>query len=199
MSRLLESKNADATCHRNRFDRNRDFNFRQRKFYLGDDTLTKLALIFEQLTGRELILTHMDSESAADVISSCINLMYNTLFFDGENQAAPLRDIPPKIEPPMSPAAFRKYRLYQQVRSRFNALSTGDKDKQKWKSVAGFLKENGIKKPRNISPSSMLSDGDWSFADIEALLNPERVNKLIAKNNEKFKARKDSLLSEPEV
>ncbi|ECD3896293.1 hypothetical protein E0U70_11760 [Salmonella enterica subsp. enterica serovar Gloucester] len=195
MSRLSESKNADAVSHRKRFVRNASIGFIQKRFYLGDDIIKKMVQISKELTGEELDPAHMNSESAADVIGTCINLMYNTLFSDDQILSDTSQNFPPKIEPPMSPNALKKYKLYQQLRGRFNVLATGDKDKQKWKSVANYLKENEIKKPKY----SKFSDGEWSLSDVELIARPEIINELIIRDNEKFKARKDSLLSEPEV
>ncbi|EAM4787315.1 hypothetical protein JGX82_001977 [Salmonella enterica] len=189
MSPLIKSQNPDATCHRKRHALNDKMGFLQRKFYLGDDTLMKLALIFKALMGKKLDLERMDSESAADVISSCINLMYNTLFFDCATQKKTIRKGPPAITPAISPKAFKKYRLYQQVRGRFNKLQTGDTDTEKYESVANFLNENGIIKP---SYHKLSNDKKWLSSDVEKI-TAELINELIAKDNEKFKAKNTSL------
>ncbi|EAT2981305.1 hypothetical protein WAF85_001222 [Salmonella enterica] len=181
-----KSQNSDAICHRERHALNEKMGFLQRKFYLGDDTLMKLALIFRALMGKKLNLKRMDSEAAADVISSCINLMYNTLFFDCETQKKTIRKGPPAITPAMSPEAFKKYRLYQQIRGCFNKLQTDDTDTEKYKSVAKFLNENGIKKPIYHKLSK---DKKWLPSDVE-IIRHKLISKLIARNNKNFENEK---------
>lgn len=185
-----ESEKSDAICHRKRIKDHRLFNSYQKKVFFGDDVLSKMALLSQQLTGKKLNVKHVDSELLADVINSCINYCYNE-FFDknGLFQQEPSSDTP-KITAPMSPKGQQKYRLYQRIKGRFDKLNTGDSDEDKWLSIANLLLNAGIKKPKG----GMFSKGPvWSKEDIKWILTPENINSLIHKNNEKYKLERDAL------
>lgn len=80
-----QSNKADAKCHRERKSSNEVFEFLEKKLYLGRDTRQKLALIARKLTGTGFSPDKIDAKKAADVLSACVNHMFNDLFSEGEH------------------------------------------------------------------------------------------------------------------
>ncbi|PHI32011.1 hypothetical protein [Budvicia aquatica] len=174
-----QSDKPDAKFHRDRVADNKVFDFVQKKVFLGADMREKLALLSQQLTGTKLMT---NNELIADIMGYCVNHCYNELFsVDGLFQQEPSPDTP-KISAAMSPKGQKRYRLYQQVKGRYDKLITGDSDKEKWDSVAKTLVEEGISKPK----LKVFSEGPWSRKDIQWILTPENINKLIDKNNRTY-------------
>ncbi|WP_145584597.1 hypothetical protein [Yersinia intermedia] len=181
------SKNRDAQCHKKRFEDNKAFGFLQKKIYLGNDTLSKLSLLSDQLTGRSLNINGINEELASDIISTCVSHYYNA-FFNGEapHQHPALHKYP-KISAALSPLGQKKYRLYQQVKGRFDKLETGDSDREKWSSVARTLREEDIEKPK----SKVFTVGEWSREDVKWILTPENISNWIDESNQYYQQERE--------
>jgi hypothetical protein len=181
------SKNRDTQCHKKRLEDNKTFGFLQKKIYLGNDTLSKLSLLSEQFAGHPVGIKKIDGELAADIISACVNHCYNA-FFNGEarHQQVVLHQYP-KISAALSPLGQKKYRLYQQVKGRFDKLETGDSDREKWSSVARTLREEDIEKPK----SKVFPVGEWSREDVKWVLTPENISNWIDESNKSYQQKKE--------
>ena len=178
-----QSNKADAKCHRERKSSNEVFEFLEKKLYLGRDTRQKLALIARKLTGAGFSPDKFDAEKAADVLSACVNHMFNDLLNEGELNGIYGLEEYPMIVPARSPKALEIYTVYQLVKGRFDKLHTGESDREKYASVAKKLNEYGIWKPR----LKRLSDGkEWAREDVAWMLQPENINALIKVQNQKY-------------
>ncbi|EAV3918301.1 hypothetical protein E2751_05850 [Salmonella enterica] len=178
-----QSNKADAKCHRERKSSNEVFEFLEKKLYLGRDTRQKLALIARELTGAGFSPDKFDAEKAADVLSACVNHMYNELFSEGKHTAIYGLEEPPMIVPARSPKALEIYTVYQLVKGRFDKLYTGESDREKCASVAAKLNECGPSKPS----FNQFSDSEqWTREDVAWVLQPENINALINVQNQKF-------------
>ena len=178
-----QSNKADARCHRERKSSNEVFEFLEKKLYLGRDTRQKLALIARKLTGAGFSPDKFAAEKAADVLSACVNHMFNDLLNEGEPNGIYRPEEHPMIVPARSPKALEIYTVYQLVKGRFDKLHTGESDREKYASVAEKLNEYGIWKPR----LKRLSDGkEWAREDVAWMLQPENINAQINIQNQKF-------------
>ncbi|EEV5301806.1 TPA: hypothetical protein ACHGCJ_003494 [Escherichia coli] len=178
-----QSNKADAKCHRERKSSNEVFEFLEKKLYLGRDTRQKLALIARKLTGSGFSPDKFDAEKAADVLSACVNHMFNDQLNRGElNGIYGLEDLP-VIVPGRSPKALEIYTVYQLVKGRFDKLQTGESDREKCASVAAKLNECGLGKPsfKHFSDSEQ-----WTREDVAWVLQPENINALINVQNQKY-------------
>ena len=178
-----QSNKADAKCHRERKSSNEVFGFLEKKLYLGGDTRQKLALIVRKLTGAGFSPYKFDAEKAADVLSACVNHMFNDLLNEGKLNGFYGLEEHPMMVPARSPKALEIYTVYQLVKGRFDKLHTGEVDREKYASVAEKLNEYGISKPR----LKRLSDGkEWTRKDVAWMLQPENINALINIQNQKY-------------
>lgn len=182
------SNKDDAKCHRERKSANKVFSFQEKKLYLGRDTRQKLALIAEQLTGSRLNIDKFDAEKAADVISACVNHMFNDLLSrNGLDDVYGLEDCP-AIEAAMSPKSLQIYTTYQLVKGRFDKLQTGESDREKCESVAAKLNEVDAWKPPYGIPSK---SKHWTREDVAWILHTENINEKINFHNRKHADPKD--------
>ncbi|HCN3042006.1 TPA: hypothetical protein N6R62_004762, partial [Escherichia coli] len=110
-----QSNKADARCHRERKSSNEVFEFLEKKLYLGRDTRQKLALIARKLTGAGFSPDKFAAEKAADVLSACVNHMFNDLLNEGEPNGIYRPEEHPMIVPARSPKALEIYTVYQLV------------------------------------------------------------------------------------
>lgn len=190
------SNKDDAICHRERKSANKVFAFQEKKLYLGLDTRQKLALIAQQLTGSRLNTDKFDAERAADVLSACVNHMFNGLLNrNGGEGVYGLEDCP-AIEAAMSPKALKVYTTYQLVKGRFDKLNTGDSDNQKCESVAATLNECEVWKP----PYKILSKSKhWTLEDVAWVLHTENINEKIKFHNRKHFDPKDHSKKEADI
>ncbi|AUT95835.1 hypothetical protein MC47_011175 [Citrobacter freundii] len=178
-----QSNKTDAKCHRERKSSNEVFEFLEKKLYLGRDTRQKLALIARKLMGAGFSPDKFDAEKAADVLSACVNHMFNDLLNEGELNGIYGLEEHPMIVPARSPKAFDFYTAYQLVKGRFDKLHTGESDREKCASVAEKLNEYGIWKPR----LKLLSYGkEWVREDVAWMLQPENINEQITFQNQKY-------------
>jgi hypothetical protein len=178
-----QSNKADARCHRERKSSNEVFEFLEKKLYLGRDTRQKLALIACKLTGAGFSPDKFDAEKAADVLSACVNHMFNDLFREGKHNGIYGLEEPPMIVPARSPKALEIYTVYQLVKGRFDKLYTGESDREKCASVAAKLNECGPGKPS----FNQFSDSEqWTREDVAWMLQPENINALINVQNQKY-------------
>ncbi|EBZ9515404.1 hypothetical protein EH138_14515 [Salmonella enterica subsp. enterica serovar Eastbourne] len=188
------SDEADATWHRERRESNDVFGFMEKKIYLGRDTRHKMALIALKMTGSTLGPDRMDSNKAADILSACVNHMYNSLFSDEECQTDSKLKENPKIVGANSPKAMEIYYIYQIVKGRFDKLYTGDTDKEKCASVAEKLIEMEIKKPK----AKGLSKGkEWTREDVAWICSAENINYCIKLQNDKYVTNQQLPLENP--
>ncbi|EAW3767355.1 hypothetical protein FKY41_01815 [Salmonella enterica] len=177
------SNKADAKCHRARKSSNEVFEFLEKKLYLGRDTRQKLALIARKLTGTGFSPDKIDAKKAADVLSACVNYMFNDLFSEGEHNGVYRLEEHPMIVPVRSPNSLKIYTAYQFVKGRFDKLHTGESDREKCASVAEKLNEYRKWKP----PFKQLSDGKkWTREDVVWMLQPENINAQINIQNQKY-------------
>ncbi|EHK0944828.1 hypothetical protein [Citrobacter farmeri] len=178
-----QSNKADAKCHRERKSSNEVFEFLEKKLYLGRDTRQKLALIARKLTGSGFSPDKFDAEKAADVLSACVNHMFNDLLNGGELNGIYGLEEHPVIVPGRSPKALEIYTVYQLVKGRFDKLQTGESDREKCASVAAKLNECGPGKPlfKHFSDSEQ-----WTREDVAWVLQPENINALINVQNKKY-------------
>ncbi len=161
----------------------RSLNFWRRSSIWGGDTRQKLALIARKLTGAGFSPDKFAAEKAADVLSACVNHMFNDLLNEGELNGIYRSEEHPMIVPARSPKALEIYTVYQLVKGRFDKLHTGESDREKYASVAEKLNEYGIWKPR----LKRLSDGkEWAREDVAWVLQPENINALINVQNQKY-------------
>jgi hypothetical protein len=108
------------------------------------------------------------AEKAADVLSACVNHMFNDLLNEGELNGIYRSEEHPMIVPARSPKALEIYTVYQLVKGRFDKLHTGESDREKYASVAEKLNGYGIWKPR----LKRLSDGkEWAREDVAWVLS----------------------------
>lgn len=178
-----QSNKADAKCHRERKRSNGVFEFREKKLYLGRDTRQKLALIARKLTGASFSPDKFDAEKAADVLSTCVNHMFNDLFGEEKLNGVYGLEDHPKIIPAKSPKAFDLYTAYQLVKGRFDKLHTGESNREKYASIAEKLNEYEKWKPL----FKQLSGGkEWAREDVAWMLQPENINQKISIQNHKF-------------
>ncbi|HBB6887634.1 TPA: hypothetical protein ON591_003480 [Citrobacter freundii] len=178
-----QSNKADAKCHRERKSSNEVFEFLEKKLYLGRDTRQKLALIARKLTGTGFSPDKIDAKKAADVLSACVNHMFNDLFSEGEHNGVYRLEEHPMIVPVRSPNSLKIYTACQVVKGRFDKLHTGESDREKYASVAEKLNEYGKWKP----PFKQLSDGKkWTREDVAWMLQPENINAQINVQNQKY-------------
>ncbi|EBU1043398.1 hypothetical protein KVI39_001861 [Salmonella enterica] len=177
------SNKADAKCHRARKSSNEVFEFLEKKLYLGRDTRQKLALISRKLTGTGFSPDKIDAKKAADVLSACVNHMFNDLLNEGELSGIYGLEEHPMIVPARSPKALEIYTVYQQVKGRFDKLHTGESVREKCASVAAKFNECGPEKPsfKHFSDSEQ-----WTREDVEWMLQPENINALINIQNQKY-------------
>lgn len=177
-----QSENPDAICHRDRRRDNDTFGFLEKKVYLGSDTRHKIALISQKLTGAKVGPHKFAADKAGDIISACINHMYNTLFDDENGMLTDLKEHP-NILPAMSPKSIEIYDVYQHVKGRFDMLHTGESKREKYASVAVKLTEYEFPKPR----AKALSEGEqWKSEDIAWLCDPVNINECIELQNQKY-------------
>ncbi|WP_227724038.1 hypothetical protein [Yersinia proxima] len=178
-----QSNKTDAKCHRERKSSNEVFEFLEKKLYLGRDTRQKLALIARKLTGSGFSPDKFDAEKAADVLSACVNHMFNDLLNGGELNGIYGLEEQPMIVPGRSPKALEIYTVYQLVKGRFDKLQTGESDREKCASVAAKLTECGQGKPlfKHFSDSEQ-----WTREDVAWVLQPENINALINVQNQKY-------------
>lgn len=182
------SNKDDAKCHRERKSANKVFAFQEKKLYLGLDTRKKLALIAQQLTGTGLNTDKFDAEKAADVLSACVNHMFNYLLEKHSLDDVYGLEECPAIESAMSPKAMMIYTTYQLVKGRFDKLQTGESDREKCESVAAKLNEFDKWKP----PYRILSEGkNWTREDVAWILHTENINEKIKFHNRKHAHPKD--------
>jgi len=179
----VPSKKADAVCHRERMSHNETFEFLQKKLYLGRDTRHKLALIAQVMTGTGFNPRKFDAEKAADVISACVNHMYNDIFTGNDKNTIAGMEEHPKITAATCQRSMNIYSLYQLVRGRFDKLWTGDTDREKYDSVAETLNEFDINKPK---VKALSAGPKWTRSDIAWMCNIENVNRCIERNNKKY-------------
>lgn len=188
------SDEADATWHRERRESNDLFGFMEKKVYLGRDTRHKMALIALKMTGSRLGPDKMNSNKAADILSACVNHMYNSLFSDEECHMSPELQENPKIVSPTSPNAIKIYHIYQIVKGRFDKLFTGETDKEKYTSIAKRLTEKEFTKPKIKG----LSKGKgWTREDVTWISNAENINYCIKRINDKYAASQQLPLENP--
>ncbi|KGA40859.1 MULTISPECIES: hypothetical protein [Pectobacterium] len=177
-----QSNKDDARCHRERKSNNEVFEFLEKKLYLGRDTRQKLTLIARKLTGAGFSPDKFDAEKAANVLSACVNHMFNDLFNEGALDGFYGLEDCSAIKPAMSPKALAIYNTYQLVKGRFDKLHTGESVREKYASVATKLNEYEQFKP----PFKQLSDGkQWTREDVAWMLQPENINEKIHMQNQK--------------
>ncbi|ATM77384.1 hypothetical protein CRN79_16720 [Serratia fonticola] len=181
------SKKRDAVCHRDRIKDNKALGFLQKKLFLGDDTLSKLSLLSEQLAGRRLNINDIKGELASDIISACVSHCYNVFFTDETPAQRETLQEYPKVTAGMSPEGLELYRLYQRVKARFDRLNTGDTDKEKWASIAKLLTEKSIQKPSH----TIFSEGRWSREDVKWILTPGNISNWIDASNRSYQQEKE--------
>ncbi|ELX2276458.1 TPA: hypothetical protein ACPZAW_003580 [Yersinia enterocolitica] len=176
------SENPDAVCHRDRRRDNGTFGFLEKKVYLGSDTRHKIALISQKLTGAKVGPRKFAADKAGDIISACINHMYNTLFNDECRMLPDLKEHP-KISPAMSPKSIEIYDVYQHAKGRFDILNTCESKREMFASVATKFTEYGFPKPR----AKALSEGEqWIYEDIAWICDPVNINDCIDRHNQKY-------------
>lgn len=160
----------------------RSLNFWRRSF-IWDGIPGKTGTDCPELTGAGFSPDKFAAEKAADVLSACVNHMFNDLLNEGEPNGIYRPEEHPMIVPARSPKALEIYTVYQLVKGRFDKLHTGESDREKYASVAEKLNEYGIWKPR----LKRLSDGkEWAREDVAWMLQPENINAQINIQNQKY-------------
>lgn len=178
-----QSNKADAKCHRERKSSNEVFEFLEKKLYLGRDTRQKLALIARKLTGAGFNPDKFDAEKAADVLSACVNHMFNDLLNGGELNGIYGLEEHPVIVPGRSPKALKSTLFTSSLKVALTSFTRGSqivRNAHRWQQN---LMNAGRGKPsfKNFSDSEQ-----WTREDVAWVLQPENINALINVQNQKY-------------
>lgn len=183
-NRIKKSDKRDAEWHRNVYDRNKEFNVFQKEFYLGDNTLKKMAVMYREFFGQTMNLSNVDRHKASEVVSFCINHCFNE-FLLKQGSVSVDHDLPVRIETALTPEGRELYDKYQYARGCFDRLMTGDSDKEKIRSVAERLNK------AEIPPLGLVrfkGGGNWTQDMVEWLLDASNLNDTIKWYNRGDKA-----------
>lgn len=178
-NRIKKSDKRDAEWHRNVYDRNKEFNVFQKEFYLGDNTLKKMAVMYREFFGQTMNLSNVDRHKASEIVSFCINHCFNE-FFSKQGSESVDHDLPVRIETAFTPEGRELYDKYQYARGYFDRLMTGDSDKEKIRSAVEKLNK------AEIPPLGLIrfeGGGNWTPDMVEWLLDASNLNDTIKDYN----------------
>jgi len=184
------SQSPSAVSHRTKNQLYQRLGFNQKKIFLGQDTLEKLAFLVRLQHGKNV----QDPMVVSDVLSYCINTCYNS---KSVQAAAKKRGgLPKVVKAAKTPEGQRLYRYYQMAQAGdavdlIEAFNATDKRGKPY-----FLHTDDVK--ANIDLSDLYLDDDdededqWSTVEIQALRKRQTISQAIKKLNKKAlpKARK---------
>lgn len=106
------SDNISAKSQKQRLDAFKALGMDLKKAFLGQDTLKKLAVIYEVQYGEPLNTNDMSYEVLGDLLSFCVNKCYNLKEMKADRKKAL-----PTVKAAMTPAEQLLYRYYQMAMS----------------------------------------------------------------------------------
>lgn len=106
------SDNISAKSQKQRLDAFKALGMDLKKAFLGQDTLKKLAVIYEVQYGEPLNTNDMSYEVLGDLLSFCVNKCYNLKEMKADRKKAV-----PIVKAAMTPAGQLLYRYYQMAMS----------------------------------------------------------------------------------
>ena len=106
------SDNISAKSQKQRLDAFKALGMDLKKAFLGQDTLKKLAVIYEVQYGEPLNTNDMSYEVLGDLLSFCVNKCYNSKSMETERK----KNIP-KVSAATTPAGQLLYRYHQMATS----------------------------------------------------------------------------------
>lgn len=185
-----QGKSASAQSHSATFQLYKSVGLNQKKVYLGNDALAKLAVIFESQHGVSMDVEKIDPLLMGDVLSYCINFCYNL-----QNNSS--RNVPEKINAAETPAGQILYRFYQMASSHkyvgelvyaFNA--TNQRGRRFFPHLDDIAEGLVLFESSEDDVSFHIQDdieesnkGYWSTREIQALRDSDRINDNIARWN----------------
>ncbi|WP_314411583.1 hypothetical protein [Pantoea septica] len=187
---LSQGKSASAQSHSATFQLYKSVGLNQKKVYLGNDALAKLAVIFESQHGVSMDVEKIDPLLMGDVLSYCINFCYNL-------QNNPSKKIPDKINAAATPSGQLLYRFYQMARAHtyvgelvyaFNA--TNQRGRRFFPHLDDIADGLVLFESSEDDVSFQFQDdieesnkGFWSTREIQALRDSDKINDHIARWN----------------
>lgn len=184
------SQSPSAKSHRTKNQLYQRLGFNQKKVFLGQDALEKLAFLVELQHGENV----KDPMVVSDVLSYCINTCYN--FKSVQAKAKKHGDLPKVVKAAKTPKGQRLYRYYQMAQAGdaldlVEAFNTTDKRGKPYFPHTDDVKANVDWGDLYLELDDEEEDDEdqWSTAEIQALRKHQAINQAIKKLNKKALAK----------
>lgn len=197
------SDNISAKSQKQRLDAFKALGMDLKKAFLGQDTLKKLAVIYEAQYGKPLEIDNISYEVLGDLLSFCVNKCYNLKEMKADRKKAL-----PTVKAAMTPAGQLLYRYYQMAMSVDGEELDATTDKFNVENKRGqqyfphistmsvefshFPLQEGKRKSLDCEQDQR----EWLPRDIQILRDRDKVHQQIIEWNEQAKALRKARSSE---
>lgn len=197
------SSNTSAKSQKQRLDAFKALGMDLKKAFFGQDTLKKLAVIYEAQYGRPLDTNDMSYEVLGDLLSYCVNKCYNNKSMEAERK----KNIP-MLRAATTPTGQLLYRYHQMATSIDGEELDATTDKFNVENKRGqqyfpHISTMGVEfsqfplwAEKRECPEAEQGRQEWLPRDIQILRDRDKIHRQIIEWNEQAKALRKARSSE---
>lgn len=197
------SDNISAKSQKQRLDAFKALGMDLKKAFLGQDTLKKLAVIYEAQYGKPLEIDNISYEVLGDLLSFCVNKCYNLKEMKADRKKAV-----PTVKAAMTPAGQLLYRYYQmavsvdgeELDATTDKFNVGNKRGHKYfphiSTMSVEFSQFPLWAEKRECPEAGQGKQEWLPRDIQILRDRRKIHQQIIEWNDQAKtAREAGILS----